>query len=238
MAYEAMNNAGHLGKRMIVILNDNEMSIAPPVGAMSSYLSRLYAGAPFQEFKALAKGAVSFLPPPFQEGAKRAKDVFKHMTVGGTLFEELGFSYIGPIDGHDMEQLLSVLRTVKSRADGPILIHAITKKGKGYAPAEAASDKGHATAKFDVISGEQAKAKSNAPSYKPDQGSGEGRQDRRGDGGDARRHGAGAVHGPLCQPMLRCRHCRAARRDLCRRSRGGRHEAVLRDLFDLPAAWL
>jgi 1-deoxy-D-xylulose-5-phosphate synthase len=165
MAYEAMNNAGHLGKRMIVILNDNEMSIAPPVGAMSSYLSRLYAGAPFQEFKALAKGAVSFLPPPFQEGAKRAKDVFKHMTVGGTLFEELGFSYIGPIDGHDMEQLLSVLRTVKSRADGPILIHAITKKGKGYAPAEAASDKGHATAKFDVISGEQAKAKSNAPSY-------------------------------------------------------------------------
>ncbi|MCZ4261423.1 1-deoxy-D-xylulose-5-phosphate synthase [Limimaricola sp. G21655-S1] len=165
MAYEAMNNAGHLGKRLIVILNDNEMSIAPPVGAMSSYLSRLYAGAPFQEFKALAKGAVSFLPPPFQEGAKRAKDVFKHMTVGGTLFEELGFSYIGPIDGHDMDQLLSVLRTVKSRADGPILIHAITKKGKGYGPAEAASDKGHATAKFDVVSGAQAKAKSNAPSY-------------------------------------------------------------------------
>ncbi|SDE67801.1 1-deoxy-D-xylulose-5-phosphate synthase [Limimaricola pyoseonensis] len=165
MAYEAMNNAGHLGRRLIVILNDNEMSIAPPVGAMSSYLSRLYAGAPFQEFKALAKGAVSFLPPPFQEGAKRAKDVFKHMTIGGTMFEELGFSYIGPIDGHDMEQLLSVLRTVKARADGPVLIHAITKKGKGYAPAEAAADKGHATAKFDVISGKQSKAKSNAPSY-------------------------------------------------------------------------
>ncbi|WP_334064896.1 1-deoxy-D-xylulose-5-phosphate synthase [Limimaricola cinnabarinus] len=165
MAYEAMNNAGHLGKRLIVILNDNEMSIAPPVGAMSSYLSRLYAGAPFQEFKALAKGAVSFLPPPFQEGAKRAKDVFKHMTIGGTLFEELGFSYIGPIDGHDMEQMLSVLRTVKARADGPVLIHAITKKGKGYGPAEEASDKGHATAKFDVVSGKQSKAKSNAPSY-------------------------------------------------------------------------
>ena len=165
MAYEAMNNAGHLGKRLIVILNDNEMSIAPPVGAMSSYLSRLYAGAPFQEFKALAKGAVSFLPPPFQEGAKRAKDVFKHMTVGGTLFEELGFSYIGPIDGHDMDQMLSVLRTVKARADGPVLIHAITRKGKGYGPAEAASDKGHATAKFDMVSGEQSKAKSNAPSY-------------------------------------------------------------------------
>ncbi|SFL14486.1 1-deoxy-D-xylulose-5-phosphate synthase [Loktanella salsilacus] len=165
MAYEAMNNAGHLGKRLIVILNDNEMSIAPPVGAMSSYLSRLYAEGPFQDLKAAAKGAVSFLPPPFREGAKRAKDMFKHMTVGGTLFEELGFSYVGPIDGHDMEQLLSVLRTVKDRATGPILIHAITKKGKGFAPAEGAADRGHARGKFDVITGEQQKAKSNAPSY-------------------------------------------------------------------------
>ncbi|KKL04378.1 hypothetical protein LCGC14_2616670, partial [marine sediment metagenome] len=165
MAYEAMNNAGHLGKRLIVILNDNEMSIAPPVGAMSSYLSRLYAGAPFQEFKAIAKGAVSFLPPPFQEGAKRARDMLKHMAVGGTLFEELGFSYLGPIDGHDMDQLLPVLRTVKSRATGPILIHAITRKGKGYAPAEAARDRGHATARFNVLTGEQTKAASNAPSY-------------------------------------------------------------------------
>ncbi|KAF0675933.1 1-deoxy-D-xylulose-5-phosphate synthase [Profundibacterium mesophilum] len=165
MAYEAMNNAGHLGKRLIVILNDNEMSIAPPVGAMSSYLSRLYAGAPFQEFKAIAKGAVSFLPPPFQEGARRAKDMLKHMAVGGTLFEELGFSYLGPIDGHDMDQLLPVLRTVKDRATGPILIHAITRKGKGYAPAEAARDRGHATARFNVLTGEQSKAKSNAPSY-------------------------------------------------------------------------
>src|SRR6056297_230639 len=165
MAYEAMNNAGHLGKRLIVILNDNEMSIAPPVGAMSSYLSRLYAGAPFQEFRAAAKGAVSFLPPPFQEGAKRAKDLLKHLTVGGTLFEEFGFSYVGPIDGHDMEQLLPVLRTVKARADGPILIHAITKKGKGYAPAEEARDRGHGVGKFDVITGEQKKAPSNAPAY-------------------------------------------------------------------------
>ncbi len=165
MAYEAMNNAGHLKKRLIVILNDNEMSIAPPVGAMSSYLSRLYAGDPFQELKAAAKGAVSLLPEPFREGAKRAKDMLKHMTVGGTLFEELGFSYLGPIDGHDMESLLSVLRTVKARATGPILIHVITKKGKGYPPAERARDKGHATAKFDVLTGEQAKAASNAPSY-------------------------------------------------------------------------
>ncbi|MDB4213873.1 1-deoxy-D-xylulose-5-phosphate synthase [Octadecabacter sp.] len=163
MAYEALNNAGHLKKRLIVILNDNEMSIAPPVGAMSSYLSRLYAGDPFQEFKAAAKGAVSFLPEPFQEGARRAKDMLKHMTVGGTLFEELGFSYLGPIDGHDMEQLLSVLRTVKTRATGPILIHAITKKGKGYA--EDRADRGHATGKFDLATGKQAKSVSNAPSY-------------------------------------------------------------------------
>jgi len=165
MAYEAMNNAGHLGKRLIVILNDNEMSIAPPVGAMSSYLSRLYAGEPFQEFKAAAKGAISLLPEPFREGARRAKDMVKHMTVGGTLFEELGFSYLGPIDGHDMEQLLQVLRTVKDRATGPIMIHAITQKGKGYAPAEAALDRGHATGKFNVVTGEQKKAASNAPSY-------------------------------------------------------------------------
>jgi 1-deoxy-D-xylulose-5-phosphate synthase len=165
MAYEAMNNAGHLGKRLFVVLNDNDMSIAPPVGAMSSYLSRLYAGEPFQELKAAAKGAVSLLPEPFREGAKRAKDMLKGMTVGGTLFEALGFSYLGPIDGHDMEQLLPVLRTVQERATGPMLLHVVTQKGKGYAPAEAARDKGHATAKFDVPTGKQQKAPSNAPSY-------------------------------------------------------------------------
>ncbi|MDB4198325.1 1-deoxy-D-xylulose-5-phosphate synthase [Ascidiaceihabitans sp.] len=165
MAYEAMNNAGHLGKRLIVILNDNEMSIAPPVGAMSAYLSRLYAEEPFQELKAAAKGAASLLPEPFREGARRAKDLLKGLAVGGTLFEQLGFSYLGPIDGHDIDQLLPVLRTVKQRATGPILIHVLTKKGKGYAPAEAARDKGHATAKFNVITGKQKKAPSNAPSY-------------------------------------------------------------------------
>ena len=165
MAFEAMNNAGHLKKRMFVILNDNEMSIAPPVGALSSYLSQLYAGAPFQEFKSAAKGAVSLLPEPFREGAKRAKDLLKQATVGGTMFEQLGFSYLGPIDGHDMDQLLPVLRTVRDRATGPMLIHVVTQKGKGYAPAEAARDRGHATAKFDVITGEQKKSPSNAPSY-------------------------------------------------------------------------
>lgn len=165
MAYEALNNAGHEGRRLFVILNDNEMSIAPPVGAMSSYLTRLYAGGPFQELKAVAKGAVGMLPDALQEGARRAKEMLKGMAVGGTLFEELGFSYIGPVDGHDMEQLLPLLRTVRARADGPVLIHVVTKKGKGYAPAESAADRGHATGKFDVITGVQAKAKSNAPSY-------------------------------------------------------------------------
>ena len=165
MAYEAMNNAGHLKKRLFVILNDNEMSIAPPVGAMSSYLSSLYAQAPFQDLKEAAKGAVSLLPEPFREGAKRAKEMLKGMTVGGTLFEELGFSYLGPIDGHDMGQLLPVLRTVHERATGPVLIHVLTKKGQGYAPAETARDKGHGVAKFDVVTGEQKKAPSNAPSY-------------------------------------------------------------------------
>ena len=165
MAFEAMNNAGHLKKRLFVILNDNEMSIAPPVGALSAHLSRLYAGAPFQDFKAAAKGAVGLLPGPLQEGARRAKDMLKGMAVGGTLFESLGLSYLGPIDGHDLGQLLPVLRTVRARATGPMLIHVLTKKGKGYAPAEASRDRGHARARFDVVTGEQVKAPSNAPAY-------------------------------------------------------------------------
>ena len=165
MAYEAMNHAGHLGKRLVVVLNDNEMSIAPPVGALSSYLSQLYAGAPFQDLKAAAKGAISFLPEPLRDGAKRAKDLLKGMAVGGTMFEALGFSYIGPIDGHDLDQLLPVLRTVKQRATGPILLHIITKKGRGFAPAENAHDKGHATAQFDLVTGKQEKDTSNAISY-------------------------------------------------------------------------
>ena len=165
MAFEAMNNAGHLKKRLFVILNDNEMSIAPPTGALSSYLSRLYAEEPLQDLKAAAKGALGLLPSPLQEGARRAKEMLKGMAVGGTLFEELGFNYVGPIDGHDLDALLPILRTARARATGPTLIHVLTKKGKGYGPAEAARDKGHATAKFDVATGVQAKAASNAPSY-------------------------------------------------------------------------
>ena len=165
MAYEALNNAGHLGKRMFVVLNDNEMSIAPPTGAMSSYLSRLYADKPVQDLKHAMKNALSLLPGPFQEGARRAKDLLKQVTVGGTLFEELGFNYLGPIDGHDLDQLLWVFRTLRERADEPMLIHVLTKKGKGYAPAEGSDDRGHARAKFDVVTGKQQKAPSNAPSY-------------------------------------------------------------------------
>ena len=165
MAYEAMNNAGHLKKRLIVVLNDNEMSIAPPVGALSSYLSQLYSEEPFQDFRQIAKGAIGFLPEPFKEGAKRAKRLLKSMAVGNTIFEALGFSYLGPIDGHDLNQLLPIFRTVQKRLDGPILLHVVTKKGKGYVPAEKAKDKGHATGKFDVLTGKQAAKKSNAPTY-------------------------------------------------------------------------
>lgn len=165
MAFEAMNHAGHLGKRVFVVLNDNEMSIAPPVGALSSYLTRLYSEGPMQDLKAVAKGAVSLLPEPFQEGARRAKEMLKGMAMGGTLFEELGFTYVGPVDGHDLDTLLPLLRTLKARATGPVLIHALTRKGKGYAPAEARADRGHATAKFDVVTGAQVKTPSNAPSY-------------------------------------------------------------------------
>ena len=165
MAYEAMNNAGHLKKRLIVVLNDNEMSIAPPVGALSSYLSQLYSEEPFQDFRQIAKGAIGFLPEPFKEGAKRAKRLLKSMAVGNTIFEALGFSYLGPIDGHDLNQLLPIFRTVQKRLDGPLLLHVVTKKGKGYVPAEKAKDKGHATGKFDVLTGKQTAKKSNAPTY-------------------------------------------------------------------------
>ncbi|MGJ8603628.1 MAG: 1-deoxy-D-xylulose-5-phosphate synthase [Marivita sp.] len=166
MAYEAMNNAGHEGRRLFVILNDNEMSIAPPVGAMSSYLSRMYANEPLAKVKSLAEGFESALPAPMREGAKRARQlVTGNLQGSGTLFEELGFEYIGPINGHDMGQLLPVLRAARARATGPVLIHCCTVKGKGYAHAENSADKYHGVAKFDVESGAQAKSKPNAPSY-------------------------------------------------------------------------
>ena len=166
MAYEAMNNAGSEGRRLFVILNDNEMSIAPPVGAMSKYLSGLYA-SPLGDLHKMAEGFESVLPGPIRDHARRARQLVTGMQSGntGTLFESLGFSYIGPIDGHDMSQLLPVLRAAKTRATGPVLIHVCTKKGKGYAPAEQSADKYHGVAKFNVASGEQAKSRPNAPSY-------------------------------------------------------------------------
>src|SRR6056297_478488 len=166
MAYEAMNNAGHEGRRMFVILNDNEMSIAPPVGAMSSYLSRMYANDPLAKVKSLAEGFEASLPAPMRESAKRARQlVTGNLQGSGTLFEELGFEYIGPINGHDMGQLLPVLRAARARATGPVLIHCCTVKGKGYSHAENSADKYHGVSKFDVVSGTQAKSKPTAPSY-------------------------------------------------------------------------
>ena len=165
MAYEALNNAGHEGRRLFVILNDNEMSIAPPTGAMSKYLSGLYASPGAAAFEKMAEGFEAALPGPFREGARRARQLVTGFPGGGTLFEELGFSYIGPIDGHDMSQILPVLRAARARATGPILIHACTVKGKGYAPAETSADKYHGVAKFDVASGTQQKKAPNAPAY-------------------------------------------------------------------------
>ncbi|NUB43492.1 1-deoxy-D-xylulose-5-phosphate synthase [Fertoebacter nigrum] len=165
MAYEALNHAGHLGKRLFVILNDNDMSIAPPVGAMSRYLAGLHAPGPLVALKAAAEGFEAALPGPLRDGARRARQLVTGLPGGATLFEELGFSYIGPVDGHDMPALLATLRAARARATGPVLIHAVTVKGKGYAPAENAADKGHGVNKFDPVSGVQAKAKSNAPSY-------------------------------------------------------------------------
>jgi len=165
MAYEALNNAGAEGRRLFVILNDNEMSIAPPVGAMSSYLSRMYASEPLARVASLAEGFEAALPAPLRESAKRARQLVTGLTGSGTLFEELGFQYVGPIDGHDMGQLLAVLRAARTRATGPVLIHCCTVKGKGYAPAESSADKYHGVAKFDVGTGAQAKSGAGAPSY-------------------------------------------------------------------------
>src|SRR5262245_40295403 len=165
MAYEAMNNAGAMDSRLIVILNDNDMSIAPPVGAMSAYLSRLLSGRTYMKLRDFGKQLAHKLPKFMEERAIRVEEYARGFLTGGTLFEELGFYYVGPIDGHNLEHLLPVLKNVRDATEGPILVHVVTQKGKGYGPAENSADKYHGVVKFDVATGAQAKAKSNAPSY-------------------------------------------------------------------------
>jgi len=165
MAYEALNHAGDQGRRLFVILNDNDMSIAPPTGAMSHYLTRLQTTPPGAALRDLAAGFEAALPGPLRDHARKTRQLVTGMPGGGTLFEELGFTYIGPIDGHSMPELLATLRAARARATGPVLIHALTVKGKGYVPAETSADKYHGVAKFDVATGTQAKSRPNAPAY-------------------------------------------------------------------------
>ncbi|MEW6257752.1 MAG: 1-deoxy-D-xylulose-5-phosphate synthase [Pseudomonadota bacterium] len=165
MAYEAMNNAGAMDSRLIVILNDNDMSIAPPTGAMSAYLARLISGRTYLSLRELGKQLSRHMPKFVERGAQRAEEFARGFWTGGTLFEEMGFYYVGPIDGHNLEHLLPVLRNVRDAKGGPILVHVVTQKGKGYAPAERSADKYHGVVKFDVVTGTQLKPKSNAPSY-------------------------------------------------------------------------
>ncbi|HRQ61418.1 MAG TPA: 1-deoxy-D-xylulose-5-phosphate synthase, partial [Alphaproteobacteria bacterium] len=166
MAYEAMNNAGALKSKLIVILNDNEMSIAPPVGAMSRYLTRIVSSGFYQNAREIGKKVTDFLPGPLRHAVKRAEEGARVAIGGGNLFEEMGFYYIGPVDGHNLDHLLPVLRNVRdNNTHGPVLIHAITQKGKGYLPAESSADKMHGVRKFDVVTGEQHKALPGAPSY-------------------------------------------------------------------------
>jgi 1-deoxy-D-xylulose-5-phosphate synthase len=165
MAFEAMNNAGAMDSRMVVILNDNDMSIAPPVGAMSAYLARILSGKTYRSFRRLLKDLSRHLPESLQEKARQMEEYTRGFMTGGTLFEEMGFYYVGPIDGHNLDHLLPVLENVKKMQNGPVLVHVVTKKGHGYAPAEASDDKYHGVSKFNVVTGEQVKATPSAPSY-------------------------------------------------------------------------
>jgi 1-deoxy-D-xylulose-5-phosphate synthase len=165
MAYEAMNNAGAMNSRLIVVLNDNDMSIAPPVGAMSAYLARLISGRAYRSLREIGKHLLHKLPKFFEESAAKAEEFARGFWTGGTLFEEMGFFYVGPIDGHNLDHLLPVLKNVRDSETGPILVHVVTQKGKGYPPAEVSADKYHGVVKFDVATGAQTKSKSRAPVY-------------------------------------------------------------------------
>ena len=165
MAYEAMNNASEATRQLTVILNDNDMSIAPPVGGMSAYMARLVSGGGYQSLRNLGKAVSKAFPKPLQEAARKAEEYARGMVTGGTLFEELGFYYVGPIDGHDMDALVNVLKNARKIEDRPVLVHVVTQKGKGYGPAENAADKYHGVVKFDVVTGKQNKAQAGAPQY-------------------------------------------------------------------------
>ena len=165
MAYEGLNNAGHLGSKLVVILNDNDMSIAPPVGAMSAYLARASSSGVYQGFRSFGKQLAKRLPKAVYKQLAKAEEYGRGMVTGGTLFEELGFYYVGPIDGHNLDQLVPVLENARDMKDGPVLVHVVTRKGAGYPPAEESADKYHGVAKFDVVSGKQKKGTPNAPAY-------------------------------------------------------------------------
>src|SRR5882757_952668 len=166
MAYEAMNNACETTSQLTVILNDNDMSIAPPVGGMSAYMARLVSGSGYRSIRNLGKAVSKAFPKPLQEAARKAEEYARGMVTGGTFFEELGFYYVGPIDGHDMDALVHVLQNARAITDKPVLVHVVTQKGKGYGPAENAADKHHAVVKFDVVTGQQAKpTQAAAPAY-------------------------------------------------------------------------
>ncbi len=165
MAYEAMNNAGAMDARLIVILNDNDMSIAPPVGAMSAHLAKIVSSRGYRNFRGVAKGIVEHMPGPIKSTARKAEEYTRGMVIGGTWFEELGFYYVGPVDGHDLDHLLPVLKNAKAMQNGPVLVHVVTQKGKGYQPAEESADKYHGVSKFNVVTGVQNKSVAKAPSY-------------------------------------------------------------------------
>ncbi len=223
MAYEAMNNAGAMNSRLIVVLNDNDMSIAPPVGALSAYLARRVSGRSYRRLRKVFKKIAEHMPSKMlEQRALAVEEYARGLVTGGTLFDELGFFYVGPIDGHNIDHLLPVLENVRDAKNGPFLVHVVTQKGKGYMPAEKSADKYHGVVKFDVATGAQVKSKPAAPAYqkvlrrKPDQGSAQGRQDRRHHRGDAVGHWRRSVPEGISEPHLRRRHCRAARRHLCR----------------------
>ena len=245
MAYEAMNNAGALNSRLIVILNDNDMSIAPPVGAMSAYLSRLYSGKTYRTLREAAKQINKRLPKILANRANRVEEYSRgFMMDGGTLFEELGFYYVGPIDGHNLDHLLPVLENVRDMETGPVLIHVVTQKGKGYGPGGSlcrqvpcSGEIRHRHRRAGQVQAECALLPERVRP-EPRQGGREGRQDRRHHRGNAVGHRDRYLQQGFPQTHLRCRHRRTACRDIRRGFGDRRLQAVLRDLFDLPAARL